>query len=105
MLKLPHSEIAGLQLRQCPKVSCFSRPWQSSDEAIAKAKRLLEGHDVELWSGERFVARLSEKLAGQEKAAQPIERVSIASWPLSLKKQNRELPAIANVALRIIFQD
>jgi hypothetical protein len=27
-------------------------------EAIAKAKRLVDDHDVELWSGERFVARL-----------------------------------------------
>jgi hypothetical protein len=28
-------------------------------EAIAEAKRLVDGHDVELWSGERFVKRLS----------------------------------------------
>ena len=28
-------------------------------EAIFKAKRLVDGHDVELWSGERFVKRLS----------------------------------------------
>ena len=27
-------------------------------EAIAKAMRLVDDHDVELWSGERFVARL-----------------------------------------------
>ena len=27
-------------------------------EAIAKAKRLVDDHDVELWSGERFVTRL-----------------------------------------------
>jgi hypothetical protein len=27
-------------------------------EAIAKAKRLLDGHDIELWSGDRFVIRL-----------------------------------------------
>jgi hypothetical protein len=32
-------------------------------EAIAKARRLLDRHDVELWSGERFVTRLSEKPA------------------------------------------
>ena len=25
-------------------------------EAIAKAKRLVDDHDVELWGGERFVA-------------------------------------------------
>jgi len=30
----------------------------SDDEAVAKAKRLVDGHDVELWSGERFVKRL-----------------------------------------------
>jgi hypothetical protein len=28
-------------------------------EAIAKARRLVDGHDIELWSGERFVKRLS----------------------------------------------
>jgi hypothetical protein len=27
-------------------------------EAIAKAKPLVDGHDVELWSGERLVTRL-----------------------------------------------
>jgi hypothetical protein len=30
-------------------------------EAIAKAERLVDGHDVELWSGERFVLRPSQK--------------------------------------------
>ena len=29
------------------------------DEAIEKAKRFVDGHDVELWSGGRFVKRLS----------------------------------------------
>jgi hypothetical protein len=28
-------------------------------EAIGKAKRLVDGHDIELWSGERFVIRLA----------------------------------------------
>jgi hypothetical protein len=28
-------------------------------EAIEKAERLLDGHDVELWSGERLVIRIS----------------------------------------------
>jgi hypothetical protein len=28
------------------------------DEAIAGAKRLIDGHDVELWSGVRLVIRL-----------------------------------------------
>jgi hypothetical protein len=27
-------------------------------EAVAKAQRLVDGHDVELWSGGRFVIRL-----------------------------------------------
>jgi hypothetical protein len=26
-------------------------------EAIQKARQLVDGHDVELWNGERFVAR------------------------------------------------
>jgi hypothetical protein len=34
----------------------------SDDEAIAKAKRLVDGHDVELWSGARMVIRLQRKL-------------------------------------------
>jgi len=31
-------------------------------EAIAKAKRLVGDHDVELWSGVRFVIRLSRTI-------------------------------------------
>ena len=27
-------------------------------EAIGKAKRLVDGHDIELWSGDRLVIRL-----------------------------------------------
>ncbi len=30
-------------------------------EAIIWAKQLVDGHDVELWSGERFVTKLSGK--------------------------------------------
>ena len=30
----------------------------SDDEAVASAKRLVDGHDVELWAGARLVARL-----------------------------------------------
>lgn len=47
-----------------------SRPFVgASDElAITWAKRLVDGHGIELWSGERFVARLehdtSKKLSG-----------------------------------------
>jgi hypothetical protein len=29
----------------------------SDDQAIAKTKRLVDGHDVELWSGPRMVVR------------------------------------------------
>jgi hypothetical protein len=29
-------------------------------EAVAKAQRLVDAHDVELWSGERFVVRLTK---------------------------------------------
>ena len=28
-------------------------------EAIEKAKRFVDGHDIELWSGDRFLIRLS----------------------------------------------
>ncbi len=31
-------------------------------EAIEKAKRLANGHDIELWSGDRFVIRLSRAI-------------------------------------------
>jgi hypothetical protein len=30
-------------------------------QAIEKAERLLDGHDIELWSGDRFVMRLLHK--------------------------------------------
>jgi hypothetical protein len=30
-------------------------------EAIEKAKRLVDGHDVELWSGARLVIRISHE--------------------------------------------
>jgi hypothetical protein len=30
-------------------------------EAIERAKRLVDGHDVELWNGGRFVIRLGKK--------------------------------------------
>jgi hypothetical protein len=32
-------------------------------EAITWAKQMVDGHDVELWSGERFVIRLDQKTA------------------------------------------
>jgi hypothetical protein len=34
----------------------------SDDQAIAKTKRLVDGHDVELWSGPRMVVRLKSTL-------------------------------------------
>jgi hypothetical protein len=33
----------------------------SDAEAIEKAKRLVHGHEVELWSGERLVVRLTAR--------------------------------------------
>ena len=30
-------------------------------EATEKAQRLVNGHDIELWSGERFIIRLDHK--------------------------------------------
>ena len=30
-------------------------------EAIESAKRLVDGHDIELWSGDRLVIRLNHK--------------------------------------------
>jgi hypothetical protein len=30
-------------------------------EATEQAKRLVDGYDVELWSGDRFITRLSHK--------------------------------------------
>jgi hypothetical protein len=34
-------------------------------DAVAKAERLIDGHDIELWSGERFIVRLSPKPSSQ----------------------------------------
>ena len=34
----------------------------SDKEAIEQAKRLVDGHDLELWSGDRFIVRLERKL-------------------------------------------
>jgi hypothetical protein len=35
-------------------------------EAITKAKRMVDGHDIELWSGPRLVMRLSKSGEGQK---------------------------------------
>jgi hypothetical protein len=39
------------------------RPLVCADdfEATAKAKCLVDGHDIELWSGDRFIVRLEHK--------------------------------------------
>jgi hypothetical protein len=34
----------------------------TDDEAIAKAKHLVNGHDVQLWSGPRLVVRLKSEI-------------------------------------------
>jgi hypothetical protein len=33
-------------------------------EAVAKAKRLVDGHDIEVWNGERLVVRLKSSPTG-----------------------------------------
>ena len=33
----------------------------NDDDAIVWAKQLVDGHDVELWSGERFVIKLDHR--------------------------------------------
>ncbi len=40
--------IVGFRAYVCP----------TDEDAILWAKQLVDGHDIELWSGERFVARL-----------------------------------------------
>jgi hypothetical protein len=35
-------------------------------EAITKARRLVDGHDIELWSGPRLVTRLGKSGEGQK---------------------------------------
>jgi hypothetical protein len=34
---------------------------ESDEDAIVWAKQLVDGHDIELWSGERFVTRLAHR--------------------------------------------
>jgi hypothetical protein len=40
-------------------VKCEGFSCQDDSQAVARAKQLVDGHDVELWSCERFVIRLS----------------------------------------------
>ena len=35
-------------------------------EAVAEAKQLLDGHDIEVWSGDRLVIRLGEGFVAQD---------------------------------------
>jgi hypothetical protein len=44
--------------------SCEAFTCDDDNEAVARAKRLVGCHDVELWSGERFIVRLSPEDAG-----------------------------------------
>jgi hypothetical protein len=34
---------------------------RDDSEAVAKAKRMVDGHDIEVWAGDRFVIRLNHK--------------------------------------------
>ena len=54
--------------------SCDGFACRGDPEAIAKAERLVDGHDVELWSGERFIAKLNKKHDDREKSATPSQR-------------------------------
>lgn len=33
--------------------------WENNSDAVAWAEQLVDDHDIELWSGERFVKRLN----------------------------------------------
>jgi hypothetical protein len=48
----PDGHFTGYEPLVCP----------SDKEAIEKAKCLVDGHDIELWSGDRFIIRLESKL-------------------------------------------
>jgi hypothetical protein len=37
---------------------CEARPWDEDRDAIEWAKQLVKSHPIELWCGERFVAKL-----------------------------------------------
>ena len=42
-------------------VLCESLICENDDDAVARAQRLVDGHDIELWSGSRLVIRLNKK--------------------------------------------
>ena len=39
---------------------------ENDEDATVWVKQLLDGHDIELWSGERFVIRLDHRGNGKE---------------------------------------
>ena len=51
---------------------------QSDEEAVAKARTLLNGQDIEIWSGTRFVARLRFADASASPGPNP---ANFREWP------------------------
>lgn len=39
-------------------IKCEPLVCRDDSEAVQNARRMLDGHDLEIWSGERFVMRL-----------------------------------------------
>jgi hypothetical protein len=46
--------------------SCRAFKCADDSEAVTWAKQLVDGHDVELWSGERFIVRLDRKVVSEQ---------------------------------------
>jgi hypothetical protein len=42
-------------------IDCEARSWDEDSEAIEWALRLVKSYTIELWSGERFVAKIEPK--------------------------------------------
>lgn len=63
----PHGEIEVAEYRVCTVGAdghfTESREMICRDdgEAVARAKRMIDGHDIEVWNGNRFVIRLLHK--------------------------------------------
>ena len=49
-------------------LDCEARRWMDDRQAVEWAKQLVDGHAIELWCGERFVAKFEPKpgVAGRE---------------------------------------
>jgi hypothetical protein len=49
-------------------LDCKARRWMDDRQAVEWAKQLVDGRAIELWSGERFVAKFEPKpgVAGRE---------------------------------------